>query len=86
MKSLLIMERNEMSIAADSFDIESISRSDMKLLANHIENYLMVLKEIMIIPEELMSNKEEIDDSIKIIKKLIKKLREEDMNVFNDCN
>lgn len=69
----------------DEFDINNIKNSDMQLLAEQIENYIMFLEEVMIIPPELMEKHEDsIKNAIKVSKKLIKKLKKGDKSVFKD--
>ena len=68
--------------AIPSFDPNQLTRDQLKALANSIEEYLMLLEEVMIFPEELEGNKKEFMDAIKITKKLIKKLRAGDKSVF----
>jgi hypothetical protein len=75
-----------MNGSLDSFDINDLSTADMKLLANIIDEYIMVLEEVMIIPEEIIRDKEEKDEAMKLVKKIIKKLRAGDKSVFNDNN
>ena len=68
--------------AIPSFDPNQLNRDQLKALANSIEEYLMLLEEVMIFPEELEGNKKEFMEAIKITKKLIKKLRAGDKSVF----
>jgi len=68
--------------AIPSFDPNQLTRDQLKALANSIEEYLMLLEEVMIFPEELEGNKKEFMEAIKITKKLIKKLRAGDKSVF----
>jgi len=66
-------------------DPETIPKSDMKRLADHIEEYITVLEEVMIIPEDTMNRHgDEIKESLELTKKLIKKLRKGDTSVFKD--
>lgn len=68
--------------AIPSFDPNQLDRNQLASLANSIEEYLMLLEEVMIFPEELEGNKKEFMGAIKITKKLIKKLRDGDKSVF----
>ena len=68
-----------------SVNPESISKEDMRKLADHIEKYIEVLEEVMIIPEDLQKEYgERINHGIKISKKLIQKLRKGDKSVFKE--
>lgn len=76
-----------MSMYGDQFDPDNISKTDMNLLADHIEGYLDLLKEVMIIPDELYDkHHKRINESIKRTQQLIKKLRKGDMSVFKDVD
>ena len=66
------------------FDPDTITKADMNQLANHIENYVMVLEEVMVIPEDIIESKKNVEEAIKVVRKLIKKLRNGDMDVFKD--
>lgn len=61
-----------------------ISKGDMIRLAEHIEDYLEIFMEVFIIPDQLLNREDEIYDSIKTVKKLIKKLQRGDTSVFDD--
>lgn len=67
-------------------DPENIKKKDMKQLADHIENYINLLEEVMIIPDDMMeAHGKRIENGIKLVKKkLIKKLRKGDRSVFKD--
>ena len=65
-------------------DTVHISKGDMIRLAEHIEDYLEIFMEVFIIPDQLLNREDEIYDSIKTVKKLIKKLRKGDTSVFDD--
>ncbi len=70
-----------------TFDPENIRQKDMDKLADAIEEYLTVLKEIMIIPEDMKkSSQEQIEEGIRRTHKLIKKLRKGDISVFKDSD
>lgn len=69
----------------ERFDPENISKKDCHKLADHLEEYLELLQDIMIIPKELKKKDEEkINAAIQTTKKLIKKLRKGDRSVFKD--
>lgn len=69
----------------DSFDPDNIRKSDMNKLADHIEEYINMLEEVMIIPSDMMEEYEKrIKKAIKVSKKLIDKLRKGDTSVFKD--
>lgn len=68
----------------DDFSSENISDIDMKNLADHIEKYLFLFEDIMIIPEEFKINEKDVQSAKKIIRKLIKKLRKGDRSVFKE--
>ena len=69
----------------DRFDPKNINEKHMKLLALNIEEYLEVLKEIMIIPEEIFDKEgENIKNAMKTTEKLIRKLKNGDISVFKD--
>ena len=69
----------------DLIDIENIKQKEMDRLADQFSEYIDLLEEVMIIPDEIYEEKhEEIYESIKIVKKLIKKLRKGDKSVFKD--
>ena len=60
----------------------AISESDMKILAEHIENYLDVFQDIFIIPDSLKQSEKTLDEAMKVTTKLIHKLRNSDRSVF----
>lgn len=69
----------------DEFDPRDIRREDMEFLAQHIQEYLELLEEVMIIPDEIMDEHgDEIKEGIKRTKKLIEKLKKGDRSVFKD--
>lgn len=68
----------------DNFSSENISDTDMKNLADHIEKYLFLFEDIMIIPEEFKINEKDVQSAKKIVRKLIKKLRKGDRSVFKE--
>ena len=68
----------------DNFSSENISDVDMKNLADHIEKYLFLFEDIMIIPEEFKINEKDVQSAKKIVRKLIKKLRKGDRSVFKE--
>lgn len=68
----------------DDFSSENISDIDMKNLADHIEKYLFLFEDIMIIPEEFKINEKDVQSAKKIVRKLIKKLRKGDRSVFKE--
>lgn len=71
--------------SGETFNPDNISRSDMALLAEHIEEYLDLLKEVMIIPDELYDKyNKRIQESIKRTEQLVKKLKKGDISVFKD--
>lgn len=70
---------------SDTFDPDNIKIEDMEFLADHIEGYLNLFKEAMIIPDELYDKyNDRIKESIKRTEQLIKKLRKGDKSVFKD--
>ena len=70
---------------ASQFDPRNIKQSDMNKLADAIEEYLLVLEKVIIIPEDVKKDCEEnIKEGIKRTEKLIKKLRKGDTSVFKD--
>lgn len=80
--------KNEFSTALwdpHHFNPRDLSKSDMEELANSIESYIELLEEVMIFPEELEGNKKEFEEAIKTSKKLVKKLREGNKNVFKNA-
>lgn len=65
------------------FDPDNITKQDMKNLADGIEGYLFVLKEIMVFPKEIQKEiSKPMKESIKVVEELVKKLRKGDKNVF----
>lgn len=65
------------------FDPRNIRKKDMDKLADAIEDYIDLLKNIMIIPDNIKDKHEdEIKGAIKVAQKLIKKLRNGDTSVF----
>ncbi len=71
----------------DIFDPEDISKEEMEKIAEMIEEYLNLLEDVMIIPEELYeTHHERIEKGINVTKKLIKKLKKGDRSVFNDSS
>jgi hypothetical protein len=71
-----------------TFDPNNITKEDMKLLAKHIESYVYELENTMIIPEEVISDKEakQFKEAIEMTKKFIKKLKKGDQSVFKDID
>ena len=67
-----------------TFDPMKLSNRDLKNLADNIEEYLSLLEEVMLFPEELLDSRKEFDDSIKTVVTLIKKLLKGDRSVFKD--
>lgn len=66
-------------------DNPDLSKENMKLLAQSIENYINELMEVMIIPDNIQKEYGPvINASIHDAKKLIKKLKKGDTNVFKD--
>ncbi len=69
----------------DTFDPDNLDDESMKILAEHIEEYLKFLESIMIIPEEIQEKYgDRIQVSKKRVKKLIKRLKKGDTSVFNN--
>lgn len=69
----------------NEFDPTDIRREDMEFLAEHIQEYLELLEEVMIIPDEIMDEHgDDIKEGIKRTKKLIEKLKKGDRSVFKD--
>lgn len=67
----------------DSFDPKNIRQHDMNKLAEAIEEYIHVLEDIMVIPKDLKKEcGKDIEEGLRISKKLIKKLRKGDRDVF----
>lgn len=74
-------------LGRDMFDADDIRKEDMEFMADHIEEYLELLQEVMIIPDEILDEQESnIKRSIKIVEKLIEKLRKGDRSVFKDVD
>lgn len=71
----------------DTFDPDDIRQSDLDELATHLEEYICMLEEVMIIPDEIVDKqKKQIAEGIERTKKLIKKLRKGDLSVFKDAD
>lgn len=69
----------------DEFDINNIKKSDMKKLADTIEEYLINLQSVMVIPQEILEeDRKRLKNGIKNTEILIKKLRKGDISVFKD--
>ena len=68
----------------EGFDPDvDISDKDMKLLASTIEEYLDLLTDVMVIPDDIKKKHgKDIKEGIKITKKLIQRLRKGDRSVF----
>lgn len=67
------------------FDPSDITQDEMDFIADHIENFINNLEEIMIIPDDIKRDcEDEIEEGIERSKKLIKKLRKGKRSVFND--
>jgi hypothetical protein len=74
-------------IPLSSFDPDQITKEDCRKLANHLDEYLMLLEEVMIFPKEMKKKDEKkMKDAIQLTKKLIKKLRKGDTSVFKDAD
>lgn len=58
--------------------------SDMKRLAESLEEFLTLRDEILIIPKELQASKNDLEEARKVVEKLIKKLKNGDRSVFKD--
>ncbi len=61
-------------------DPEDISRRAMDAIADAIEDYLEVFTDVMIIPKGI--DKDEVQDALHMCRKLVKKLRKGDKEVF----
>lgn len=59
-----------------------ISSKDMKVLADHIEEYLNTLEDVFIIPDALLSSKKRIEEAMDMARIVVKKLRNGDRGVF----
>lgn len=67
----------------NKFDPSNIRQSDMDKLANAIEEYIHVLEDIMVIPQDIKKKYgKDIETGLSESKKLIKKLRKGDKDVF----
>lgn len=67
----------------NKFDPNNIRQSDMDKLANAIEEYIHVLEDIMVIPQDIKKKYgKDIEAGLSESKKLIKKLRKGDKDVF----
>ena len=70
----------------NDFDPENITKSDMNKLAEHIEEYIDMLEEVMIIPSDMKEEHgKRIEKALEVSKKLVKKLRKGDSSVFKDA-
>lgn len=73
------------SYSSDTFDPNHCTKEEMKFLADHIDAYLELLKNVMIIPDEIFKEHgKDIQEGIKRTEKLISKLRKGDKSVFKD--
>lgn len=71
----------------DVFDPDDVRKEDLNLFADHLEEYINLLEEVMIIPDEIMEKSgDKIKEGIKRTKKLINKLRKGDISVFKDAD
>jgi hypothetical protein len=69
----------------DVFSVDNVTKTDMKILAESIAEYLDVFQNVMVIPEDLKNEYEDkIKEGIKRTEKLIKKLEKGDKSVFKD--
>lgn len=68
---------------ADELPVD-ISKSSLKYLGEEIEQYLNLFLNVMIIPKHLKHNKKELDEAIKTVQKLIKKLKKGDRSVLKE--
>ncbi len=69
----------------DPEDSDSIKTEDMVAFADAIEDYMDLLEEVMVIPDEIKREcTDDIEEAKKRVRKLIKKLRKGDRSVFND--
>ena len=67
------------------FDPSDITQEEMDYIADHIENYIDTLENMMIIPDDMKEKYEpEINEGIARSRKLIRKLRKGKRSVFND--
>lgn len=71
----------------DIFDPDDIRKEDLDLLADHLEEYINLLEEVMIVPDEIKEESgDNIKEGIRRTKKLINKLRKGDVSVFKDSD
>jgi hypothetical protein len=71
----------------DIFDVDSVTKSDMKQLADSIAEYLDIFQHVMVIPEDLEEEYgDKIKEGIKRTQKLVKKLYAGDKSVFKDAD
>ena len=64
--------------------INKISKEDMKLLADHISDYLEVFTDVYIIPDRIKPSQKKLNSAIRVTEKLIKKLWKGDRSVFKN--
>lgn len=69
----------------EEFDPDDCSQEQMNYLADHIENWLLVWKKIMIIPDELLDECEDyVNESERRARFMINKLRKGKRSVFKE--
>ncbi|MCM1215448.1 MAG: hypothetical protein NC548_13125 [Lachnospiraceae bacterium] len=69
----------------DTFDPDHITKEQMNFLADHIERYADELGSSFVIPNELrIEHEDQINEAMKRVRILIKKLRKGDTSVFKD--
>jgi len=61
-------------------DPKDIDQKDLDILADAIEDYLSMFTDVMIIPKGI--DKKNVEEALDISRKLVKKLRKGDKNVF----
>lgn len=70
---------------SEEFDPDNISKQDMKTMAVHLEEFMMMHDSIMIIPDGILDKEEYVKAAKKEVRKLIDLLYEGKLNkVFKD--
>ena len=69
----------------DVISVDSFTKNDMRDFANHLEEYLELYQDCMVLPDDMPKrDKKMIKWAVHKVKELIKKLRKGDIEVFED--
>ena len=70
----------------DEFDPDDLTKNQLEQFADHLDNYLEMFQDVMVIPKELLDKEKEMDIAIGLVKELISKLKKGKKSVFKDMD